>query len=261
LNAPQRPLQRVLFAWILLLPFALSVEPARSQETSILPGINDKFRKPDPAEWVERFEQEGREIYAHRDAIVAWSQVKPGMDVADVGAGTGLFTRLFARATGDAGQVYAVDIAQEFVDHVLKTSKEEGLKNVVGVVCDDDDCGLKPDSIDVAFICDTYHHFEFPQKSMKSIYRALRPGGSLLVIDFHRIEGVSSDFIMGHVRAGQEVFRREIEEAGFEFVKENKKLLKDNYFMRFISTPTGSPSGRLSRCRTRRNRGPGSSCR
>ena len=223
----------VLPTLLLLTSLAATAQLAWSQETSVRPGINEKFKKPDAAKWVERFEQEGREIYAHRDAIVKLSQVKPGMVVADVGAGTGLFARLFARATGCKGRVYAVDIAQEFIDHIAKTCADDGIKNVVGVVCDEDDCGLDPNSIDMAFLCDTYHHFEFPQKTMQSLHRALRNGGTIVVIDFHRIEGVSSDFIMGHMRAGQEEFRQEIEAVGFEFVDENKELLNENYFMRF----------------------------
>ncbi|MCB1231860.1 MAG: SAM-dependent methyltransferase, partial [Verrucomicrobiae bacterium] len=64
------------------------------------------------------------------------------------------------------------------------------------------------------------------------IHRALKPGGKLVVIDFERIEGVSSDWIMGHVRAGKEVFRGEIEKTGFE-LEDEKKLFKENYFLVF----------------------------
>ena len=78
--------------------------------------------------------------------------------------------------------------------------------NVVGVLCGQDSCGLPPDSIDIAYICDTYHHFEFPSKTMRSIHRALKPGGQVVLVDFHVVKGVSSDFVMGHVRAGQDVF-------------------------------------------------------
>ncbi|MCA9205530.1 MAG: methyltransferase type 11, partial [Planctomycetales bacterium] len=81
-------------------------------------------------------------------------------------------------------------------------------------------------------ICDTYHHFEFPHKTMSSIHRALRPGGTVVLIDFERVEGESSDWILGHVRAGQEVFEKEVAEAGFEKIDE-RDLLKDNYFTRF----------------------------
>ena len=215
-----------------VLAICFTAQVVRSQDASVKPGINSPFESPDPAQWEERFEREGREIYEKRAELVAACRIKQGMAVADVGAGTGLFTRLFAEKVGDGGRVYAIDIAKQFVDHIEETSKEKGLNNVTGVVCATDDCGLEANSVDVVFICDTYHHFEFPFKTLRSIHRSLRPGGALIVIDFRRIEGVSRDWILNHVRAGQETVRKEIEDAGFEFVEE-KGLLKDNYFMRF----------------------------
>jgi SAM-dependent methyltransferase len=125
-----------------------------------------------------------------------------------------------------------VDIAPKFIEHIEKTSKAQGLTNVVGVVCQPDCVGLPPHSIDLAFICDTYHHFEFPYRTMASVHRALRSGGKVVLIDFRRIEGKSSEWVLGHVRAGQEVFTREIVSAGFKVVGE-EKFLKDNYFIRF----------------------------
>src|SRR5262249_37180527 len=151
-----------------------------------------------------------------RKEIVAACKLKPGMIVADVGAGTGLFTRLFAAAVAPKGKVYAVDIAPEFIRHIEKTCDEAGIKNVVGVVCSESSVKLPAQSVDLVFICDTYHHFEFPYKTMKSIYEALRPNGQLVVIDFHRKKGESSDWVMGHVRADQDVFMKEIGSCGFK---------------------------------------------
>jgi predicted methyltransferase len=91
---------------------------------------------------------------------------------------------------------------------------------------------LAEGSVDLVFICDTYHHFEFPQRTLATIHKALRPGGQIVLIDFHRIEGKSSDWVLGHVRAGQSVFVKEIESAGFKQAGE-EKLLKENYFVRF----------------------------
>src|SRR5262249_44554026 len=118
-------------------------------------------------------------------------------------------------------------------EHIEKTCKEAGITNVTGVVCTADNVKLPPKSIDVAFVCDTYHHFEFPFKTLASIHQALRPGGQLIVIDFHRIEGKSSDWVLGHVRAGQEVVVKEIAQAGFKLVGEEKLPLKENYLVRF----------------------------
>ncbi len=207
-----------------------SVVSTHAQEKSVNPGINDNFQNPEPKEFVERFEKEGREVYDNREAIVAKLGLKPGMSVADVGAGTGLFTRLLAEQVGAEGKVYAVDIAKTFVDHTVMSSHARGLKQVEGIVCTPDDTKLPPASVDLVFVCDTYHHFEFPQKTMVSIARALKPGGRVALLDFERIEGKSSDWIMGHVRAGKEVFLKEIEDAGFEFVEEFD-LFEENYFV------------------------------
>ncbi len=216
---------------VLVLLTAL-ISAAHAQKESVKPGINKPFEDPQVDAFVERFEKEGREIYDQREEAVAACGIKEGMAIADVGAGTGLYTRLFATQTGAKGRVYAVDIASKFVDHVLKTSRQQGLNNVVGIVCKPDSAELPPDSVDLVFICDTYHHFEFPQSTMESIFRAVRPQGMICLIDFQRIEGVSSDWILGHVRAGKEVVRKEIENAGFEFVDE-VQLFQQNYFLKF----------------------------
>ena len=135
---------------------------AVAQEKSVRPGINDPFRNPDVKGFQEKFEGESREVYAKRDKIVAGCQLKPGMVVADVGTGTGLFTRLFAKEVGAEGQVFAVDIAPKFLEHVQATSRKAKLKNVTPVLCNPDSVDLPASSVDLAFVCDTYHHFEFP---------------------------------------------------------------------------------------------------
>ncbi len=172
------------------------------------------------------------EVYDQRNAVVEACRLKPGMAVADVGAGTGMYSRLFAAKVGKQGRLYAVDIAANFVDHVVDSSRDAGLNNVVGVVCKVDSVTLPPESVDLVFICDTYHHFEYPHKTMQSIATALRPGGIVCLVDFERIEGVSSEWILGHVRAGKEVVRKEVEAAGFELLEE-LDLFKENYFLKF----------------------------
>jgi predicted methyltransferase len=206
--------------------------PAFAQEKSIRPGINKPYENPDIKEFIGKFETEHREIYAKRSYILEKCQVKEGMTVADVGAGTGLFTRLFAKAVGPKGHVYAEDIAPKFIEHIEKTCKEAGFKNVEGIVGKPESTGLPENSVDLAFICDTYHHFEFPLKMMASIHRALKPGGQVVLVDFHRIVGKSPASVLDHVRAGQEVFEKEIELAGFKKIGE-EYLLKENYFVRF----------------------------
>ena len=105
-----------------------------------------------------------------------------------------------AAKTNGKGKLYAVDITPKFIEHINGRVKEAGLTNVETVLCKEDSVELPPASIDFAFICDVYHHFEYPDDSMASLYEALRPGGEIVIIDFDRIEGVSRDWVLGHVR-------------------------------------------------------------
>lgn len=207
-------------------------EGASPREPGADPAVNHPYRDPDYEYWVSVFEREGREVYDKRQAIVDAAGVRPGMVVADVGAGTGLFTRLFAAKTGPAGRVIAVDISRVFVENILRMAREQRLANVSGIVSTQSDTRLPPASVDLVFICDTYHHFERPREIMRSVHRALRPGGTVVIIDFRKIPGESSGWVMGHVRAAEDEVIREVEASGFAFLGA-EKLLRENYFLRF----------------------------
>jgi ubiquinone/menaquinone biosynthesis C-methylase UbiE/intracellular sulfur oxidation DsrE/DsrF family protein len=224
------------FHWLVVILFITGVTSA--QEKSVRPGINESFRAPDVSQFQQRFETESREVYKSREEIVAALGLKPGMTVADIGAGTGLFTRLFAEEVGPEGRVIAVDISKNFLEHIERTSREAGIKNIETQLCTDDSTGLVSESIDVAYICDTYHHFEFPVKTMTSIQKALKRDGHLFLIDFQRIPGERSDFVMGHVRAGKDVFVSEVIQAGFRKSRDIENLLKENYFVEFAKSPS-----------------------
>jgi len=216
---------RFCLALLLLLSFRVFGQGAS-------PEINEQYRDPDYSRWQRNLETEGREVYEKRVAIVDAVAPRLGQVIADVGAGTGLFTRLFAARVGPQGRVYAVDIAKAFVEGNLQRARAARLQNVVGIVSTQSDTRLPENSVDLAFVCDAYHHFEDPPAMLASIRRALRPGGTLVVIDFERIPGTSPDWILKHVRAGKEEFRREIEAAGFRFAEE-VKLMRENYVLRF----------------------------
>ena len=202
------------------------------QEQDVRPGINDHFRHPDFAIWVERFEHEGREVYDKRKQIVQAVELKPGMSIADVGAGTGLFSKLFSPAVGAQGKVYAEDISDVFIHNIQRIAREEGLHNLVGIVGTDKDAKLPANRLDRVFVCDTYHHFEYPQHMLASIRRALKADGQLVVVDFIKDPKVSSGWIMQHVRANKQTVINEIEAAGFRLARQ-ENFLHSNYFLVF----------------------------
>ncbi|MBX7211950.1 MAG: class I SAM-dependent methyltransferase [Verrucomicrobiaceae bacterium] len=208
---------------------------ASAQEQSVKPGINAKYLDPNMRveEFTQKFETESREIFHQREKIITNVGLKPGMVMADIGAGTGLFTVPFSQAVGPTGKVYAVDIVKSFIEHIKARASKANVANVETVLCKERSVELPESSIDLAFICDVYHHFEYPQATLASLHKALKPGGEIVLIDFKRIPGESSDFVMGHVRAGQEVFEAEVSAAGFEKIAEVKDVLTENYFARF----------------------------
>src|SRR5262245_45997847 len=110
MNPSTRWLVRALVG-LAVVPF---VQLAAAQEKSVRPGINKPFENPDVPEYIGKFETESREIFAQRKEVLIACDLKPGMAVADVGSGTGLYTRLFAKQVGPKGRVYAVDIAPRF---------------------------------------------------------------------------------------------------------------------------------------------------
>jgi ubiquinone/menaquinone biosynthesis C-methylase UbiE len=130
--------------------------------------------------------------------------------------------------------VYAVDIAPRFLEHINREGQKVGQKNVTCVLGGQDSINIPPNTCDLIFVCDTYHHFEYPASTLKSIHSALKPQGRLVLIDFDRIEGQSREWILNHLRAGKSVFRAEIEAAGFTLVEEKQIAgFKENYFLIF----------------------------
>lgn len=203
-------------------------------EQSVKPGINDRWKSDDIAPLVASLEDEGREIFSQREAIGALVGPRKESVVADVGAGSGFMSEIFARLVGAEGKVYAVDINAGLMEHLAKDAADKGIANIETVVCGEQSVNLPANSVDLVFICDTYHHFEYPKHTMRSIYEALRPGGEIVLVDFYRVEGKSQPWIMDHVRAGEAVFTQEIVDAGFELINQHyMPQLPQNYVLRF----------------------------
>jgi ubiquinone/menaquinone biosynthesis C-methylase UbiE len=201
------------------------------------PSINRPYRNPDVAQWRNVFERDGREIWDRREQILQALNLQTGQQVADIGAGTGFFTLMMAGEVGPTGHVYAVDVAQNFVDAIRERAAAADLQNVSGVVNDQHGVQLAPASLDLAFISDTYHHFEQPRAMLAGIHRALKPGGEMVVIDFKRMPGLSSPWVLEHVRAGEEEVIGEIEAMGFT-LSERLDFMQTQYFLRFTKQGT-----------------------
>jgi len=199
------------------------------------PDPNDAYRDPrmSAADWNHFFENDGRgEIYLRRDAIVTLAAARPGMSVADVGAGTGLFSMMLSDAVGPGGRVYAEEIEPRFSQYIAARAERERRANVVSVIGTERSVGLAPSSIDLAFLCDVYHHFDHHEAMLASIRGTLRANGELFVVDFKRERGRSPAWVFEHVRADEEQVIHEIEGAGFVLVVADHSL-PESYALRF----------------------------
>jgi ubiquinone/menaquinone biosynthesis C-methylase UbiE len=212
---------------------------APETQESIKPGINKVFLDPDldVDDFVEKFEVESREVFAHRGKIVELLDLELGQSVADIGAGTGAFLETLLKAIGDDGKVYPVDISPAMCEHLTARAKKNRWPQVTVVRCDERNTLLEPNSVDAIMCCDTYHHFEFPAETLASIYRALKPGGIFLVIDFERIPGESREWTLTHVRAGKQTVIEEITAAGFELVAQPSIAgVEENYILKLTKS-------------------------
>lgn len=179
-------------------------------------------------------ESSDRAVIAHRDGIVRALELRPGIAVADVGAGTGAFMEPIARAVGPTGRYLAVDVDPEMVAILAARARRLGLPQVRVVHSRRHDVRLAPASVDLVVVIDTYHHFDPVAPMNRSLFRALKPGGRLVVVDFDRRPD-SPEWVKDHVRADRATFMREIEAAGFRHEADLKVPgLHGHFIARFL---------------------------
>jgi ubiquinone/menaquinone biosynthesis C-methylase UbiE len=140
-------------------------------------------------EWIKTLESPTRIAGLKIPETIAALKIKPGQIVADIGAGTGVFSFAFVSSVRAGGKVYAVDIEQGLIDHITEKATEQGMSNFVhGVLGEFTDPNL-PENIDLAFINDVLHHIEDRAGYLKNLAAYLKPGGRIAVIDFRQNMG------------------------------------------------------------------------
>ncbi|MFQ3596156.1 MAG: methyltransferase domain-containing protein [Sphingomonadaceae bacterium] len=190
----------LVFALAFALPFAL---PVWAQGTA---ANLQQHPLEDPA----------RGVIANRPAILAALDLKPGLTVADIGAGTGAFMEGIARAVGPRGRYFGVDIDRDYVATMQGRAARLRLANATIIHSRPDSITLPANSVDLMVVIDAYHHFEPVEPMLASMLAALRPGGRLVIVDFDR-KPDSPRWLQKHVRADKETFLGEIRRAGFVF--------------------------------------------
>lgn len=135
------------------------------------------------AEWLEREEREREERLT---LLVKSLKLKPGMVVADIGAGSGVISFLLAEQLAPQGKVVAVDVQQKMLDRLKKRMEARKIKNIELVKGTQKSPKLKPASIDWVIMVDVYHEFEFPYEMFLEISKSLKPGGKVAFVEYRK---------------------------------------------------------------------------
>ncbi len=140
----------------------------------------------DATHWAQVFESPERSKWQKPNEVVKAMKLEPGQTVIDIGAGTGYFTRRFAKVVAPSGEALGLDIEPAMIDYMEADSKKLDLKNYKARLVKADDPELASHSADVVFFCDTLHHMEDRVAYFRKLALALKPGGRVIVIDFEK---------------------------------------------------------------------------
>jgi ubiquinone/menaquinone biosynthesis C-methylase UbiE len=169
-------------------------------------------------QWLER---DSREAEERTSALLDALDLRPGMCVADIGAGSGRLTVPMARRVAP-GIAYGTDIQPEMLAFLEARARKEGLPNLKGILGDTDDVMLPAGTVDVVLLVDAYHEFDRPWEMMRSIVRALKPGGRVALVEF-RAEDSSVPIKALH-KMSEAQARRELEAAGLSWIGTDARL-------------------------------------
>ena len=218
-----------------LLLLALAAAPAFPQAAASPERM--QHRHNDPMAYIASLDDPKRDAYQKPDEVMKALALRPGEVVADIGAGSGYFALRFARAVGEAGRVYAVDISPDMVRHLNRRLRDVGIRNVFTVLADPDDPLLPDASVDRFVIVDTWHHVDDQAKYMALMKRMLKPGGQVVHIDFQKRELPIGPPV--GMKIAREDLVKQMEAAGFTLATEHT-FLPYQYFLIFTAGARGA---------------------
>jgi ubiquinone/menaquinone biosynthesis C-methylase UbiE len=214
---------RLLFIAAVLWPSAIPAQEERRPAPVVGPGSADYLERPD------------RDEEQKPDEIIGKMGLKNGNVVADLGAGTGYFTRRLAKAVAPAGRVYAVDIQPEMLSRLRENMEKAGARNVEIILGETDDPKLPRNSLDWILIVNTYHELQQPKATLAKMREALKPSGKVAVVE-SRLEGDSATHVPEAHRMSPKQVLAEWQPAGFRLV-ELYEFLPTQHFFVFEKAP------------------------
>jgi FkbM family methyltransferase len=164
-------------------------------------------------DWLEREEREREE---NTSLLLKNLAVKPGMFIADIGAGSGYHSVLLSKMVGN-GKVFAIDVEPEMIAYLNKRIKQEKLLRIVPVLSTEQKVSLPENTIDMMLLVDVYHEFSYPYEMALSMRSALKPGGKLVLVEFRSEDPTVPIKTIHKMSKAQAI--KEFKAAGFAFDK------------------------------------------
>jgi arsenite methyltransferase len=212
-------------------PPAPSSQPSQGTPPTAGPSSDHAHHRfTDTERYVKMFEDPARAEYQKPAQVVEALGLRPGQVVADIGAGSGYFSFPMARAVGPEGKVYAIDIEPGMIDYLKTRAKKEGAANVLTVLAKPDDAGLPRASVDLVFICDTWHHIDSRVEYARRLKSSLKPGARIAIVDYQKRPLPVGPPVEGKIDRDDVV--KEMKDAGFSLVEE-PTFLPYQYFLIF----------------------------
>jgi arsenite methyltransferase len=183
----------------------------------------------DTAKWAKAFESPERAEWQKPDKVVSSLDLKPGEVVIDIGAGTGYFTRRFARAVAPSGRAIGLDIEPGMVAYMRDDAKKLKLQNYEAGVVKPGNPELAANSANLIFFCDVLHHIDDRVPYLEKLAPALKPGGRIAVIDFRKSAPKGPPAAM---KISRSEMISQFKQAGFRLLAE-RNFLPYQYFLEF----------------------------
>ncbi len=229
LSATFRRVRLVALAAAAVLLSLYAVRPYAAETASRFRATSDRSFA-DVEHWRSVFDDPHRDEWQKPREVVAALDLRPGMVVVDLGAGTGYFLGHFSRAVGDEGSVIAVETEPNLVRYIRERAEREGLANVVPVLASFDNPRLPKSIADRIVLVDTYHHIDRRDAYFRALARTLRPDGRVAVIDWRK-KPLPVGPPLDHKLAREQVIS-EMREAGYVVAAE-RDILAYQYFVIF----------------------------
>jgi ubiquinone/menaquinone biosynthesis C-methylase UbiE len=158
--------------------------------------------------------------------------LKPGMTVADVGTGIGFMLPFLSRRVGADGHVIAEDIEDDFLSMARQAAETQNLANVVFVKGTTTDPKLPEAGVDVELVLDAYHHFDYPEKMLASLHKALKPDGRLVIVEYYKRESaMPNGRALTHIRLDMPDVIKEVEANHFHLIEEKERIKNVQYML------------------------------